>query len=49
VEENVEIARTFQPMSAERMAQLEALAAPYAADALFFRKGAAGFGAGEDH
>jgi len=49
VEENVEIARTFQPMTAERMAQLEALAAPYAADALFFRKGATGFGAGEDH
>jgi len=48
LEENVEIARAFQPMPAAKMAQLEGLSVTYAADALFFRKGGAGFGAGEE-
>lgn len=50
VEENVQIAREFQPLSADRLAELERLTAPYAAEASFFKKGAAGFGgAAGDH
>ncbi|MFC2169534.1 aldo/keto reductase [Acidobacteriota bacterium] len=44
VEENVEIAKNFKPMTAEKMAELEQLTAHYAADASFFKRGAAGFG-----
>jgi predicted aldo/keto reductase-like oxidoreductase len=46
VEENVQIAKEFKPLSAERMAELERLTAGYAAEASFFKRGAAGFGAG---
>jgi len=50
VEENIEIARSFQPMSADKMAELERLTAGYAAEASFFKRGAAGFGGGAaDH
>jgi predicted aldo/keto reductase-like oxidoreductase len=46
VEENVEIAKNFKPMSAAKMAQLEGLTASYAGEASFYKRGAAGFGAG---
>jgi predicted aldo/keto reductase-like oxidoreductase len=46
VEENVRIARDFNPLSAEKMAELEKLTAGYAKEASFFKRGAAGFGAG---
>ncbi len=49
VEENVEIARGFRPLSAEKMAELERLTAGYAAEASFFKRGAAGFGADVSH
>jgi len=44
LEENVEIARTFTPMPAAEMAKLEQMTSTYVADALWFRKDAAGFG-----
>jgi uncharacterized protein len=47
VEENVQIAKGFEPLSAERMAELEKLTAGYATEASFFKRGAAGFGAGD--
>lgn len=47
VEENVQIARDFTPLSAGRMAELEKLTAGYAMEASFFKRGAAGFGAGD--
>ena len=40
------IAKNFKPMSAARMAELEGLTASYAAEASFFKRGGAGFGAG---
>jgi len=43
LEENVAIARDFQPLSPEKMAALEAATGPYAADAAFFRKSGAGW------
>jgi len=50
VEENVEIAKKFKPMSAAKMTELEGLTATYAAEASFFKRGAAGFGGGAgDH
>jgi len=49
VVENIEIAKNFQPMPAQKMTELERLTANYAADAAFFKRGAAGFGGGEDH
>jgi aryl-alcohol dehydrogenase-like predicted oxidoreductase len=49
VEENVEIARNFRPLSTEKMAELEKLTASYAAEASFFKRGGAGFGAGGGH
>ena len=49
VEENVQIARDFQPLSAEKMTELEKLTAGYAPEASFFKRGAAGFGAGGGH
>jgi hypothetical protein len=49
VEENVQIARDFKPLSAEKMAELERLTATYAGEASFFKRGAAGFGAGISH
>jgi aryl-alcohol dehydrogenase-like predicted oxidoreductase len=45
VEDNVRTARGFQPLSAERMAELEKLTADYATEASFFKRGAAGFDA----
>ena len=44
VEENIQIAKDFQPMSTRRAAELEALTASYASEALFFRRGASGRG-----
>ena len=44
VEENVDIAKNFKPMSAEKMAELERLTAAYATEASFFKRGGAGFG-----
>jgi hypothetical protein len=49
VEENVQIARDFKPMSAEKMADLEKLTAGYASEASFFKRGAGGFGSGGGH
>lgn len=49
LEENVAIARDFQPMSPDKMEHLESLTASYAAEAAFFRKDGAGFRPGEDH
>jgi aryl-alcohol dehydrogenase-like predicted oxidoreductase len=49
VEENVQIAKDFKAMPTERLAQLEQLTASYAREASFFKRGAAGFGAGETH
>jgi hypothetical protein len=46
LEENVSIAKAFQPMTAVEMAETETLTAHYAADASFFKKGGAGFGGG---
>ena len=46
VEENVQIARDFTPLSAVRMAEFEKLTAGNAAEASCFKRGAAGFGAG---
>jgi aryl-alcohol dehydrogenase-like predicted oxidoreductase len=45
VEENVEIAKNFKPMSADKMAELEQLTADYASEASFFKRGGVGFGA----
>jgi uncharacterized protein len=44
VEENVRIATAFQPLDEAGMARLEALVAPYAGDAMFFKRGGAGWG-----
>lgn len=49
VEENVQIARDFKPLSAEKMAELEKLTASYASEASFFKRGAGGFGSGGGH
>jgi aryl-alcohol dehydrogenase-like predicted oxidoreductase len=49
VEENIEIARNFKPLPADKMADLERLTAHYAAEAAFFKKGASGFGVGGGH
>jgi aryl-alcohol dehydrogenase-like predicted oxidoreductase len=43
LEQNVAIARNFRPLSAAQMAQLEQMTALYAPEALFFRKGGAGW------
>ena len=43
VEENVDIAKKFKPMSAKKMAELERLTATYATEASFFKRGGAGF------
>jgi aryl-alcohol dehydrogenase-like predicted oxidoreductase len=48
VEENVEIAKNFKPLSPEKMTELERLTASYAAEASFFKRGG-GFGAGGGH
>jgi len=45
LEENVAIARDFQPLSAADKGKLEALTAGYAGEAAFFKRDAAGFGA----
>ncbi len=44
VEENVDIAKKFKPMSEKKMAELERLTAAYATEASFFKRGGAGFG-----
>jgi predicted aldo/keto reductase-like oxidoreductase len=43
VEENVDIAKKFKPMSEKKMAELERLTAAYATEASFFKRGGAGF------
>lgn len=45
LEENVAIATSFQPLKPAEMARIETLTASYAADAAFFKRGGAGFGA----
>jgi len=40
------VAKAFKPMTAGEMAEIEKLTAHYAAEASFFKKGAAGFGGG---
>ena len=47
LEENVEIAKHFEPLAPGAMARLERLTAGYAADAAFFKRGNPGFGRGE--
>jgi aryl-alcohol dehydrogenase-like predicted oxidoreductase len=50
VEENVEIAKNFKPMDANKAAELERLTADYAKEASFYKRGGAGFGrGGGDH
>jgi hypothetical protein len=44
LEENVRLAREFAPLPAAEMRRIEALTAPYAADAAFFKKTGVGFG-----
>jgi hypothetical protein len=44
LEENVRLAREFAPLPDAEMRRIEALTAPYAADAAFFKKTGAGFG-----
>jgi hypothetical protein len=44
LEENVQLAREFTPLAAGEMRRIEALTAPYATDAAFFKKTGAGFG-----
>jgi len=44
LEENVRIAEAFQPLPPAEMARIEALTAPYATEAAFFKKTGAGFG-----
>jgi hypothetical protein len=44
LEENVRLAREFTPLAASEMRRIEALTAPYATDAAFFKKTGAGFG-----
>jgi uncharacterized protein len=44
LEENVEIAKNFTPMPAAEMAKLEQVTSTYVADALWFRRDAAGYG-----
>lgn len=43
LEENITIAKEFKPLAPEKMAELEELTAPYAKNALFFRKDGAGW------
>ncbi len=43
LEENVEIAKGFSPLPKEKMARLEELAAGYANQGSFYKRGAAGF------
>ncbi len=50
LEENIQLAKTFAPLSAAEKARLEGLAASYENEAAFFKKGAAGFArGGGDH
>lgn len=44
LEENVQLAREFAPLPEAEMRRIEALTAPYAGDAAFFKKTGAGFG-----
>lgn len=45
LEENVQIATDFEPLGAGEMARISGLTEHYAADAAFFKRGGAGFGA----
>lgn len=50
LEENIQLAKTFAPLSATEKARLEGLTASYENEAAFFKKGAAGFNrGGGDH
>jgi aryl-alcohol dehydrogenase-like predicted oxidoreductase len=44
LEENVQLARDFQPLAAAEMKRIEDLTASYATDAAFFKKSGSGFG-----
>jgi aryl-alcohol dehydrogenase-like predicted oxidoreductase len=44
LEDNVRLAREFAPLPDAEMRRIEALTAPYAGDAAFFKKTGAGFG-----
>jgi aryl-alcohol dehydrogenase-like predicted oxidoreductase len=46
LEENISIATNFEPMDEAKMAEISGLTAGYAAEASFFKKDGAGFGAG---
>ncbi len=49
LEENVRIAREFEAMDAKELARVSGLVEPYASQAAFFKRDAAGFGEDEDH
>jgi predicted aldo/keto reductase-like oxidoreductase len=49
LEENVQIARDFQPMDKQELARVSGLVEPYALEAAFFKRDAAGFGDDDDH
>jgi predicted aldo/keto reductase-like oxidoreductase len=49
LEENVQIARDFQPMDKQELARVSGLVEPYALEAAFFKRDAAGFGDHDDH
>jgi aryl-alcohol dehydrogenase-like predicted oxidoreductase len=44
LEDNIRLAREFTPLPDGAMRRIEALTAPYATDAAFFKKTGAGFG-----
>jgi predicted aldo/keto reductase-like oxidoreductase len=48
LEENVQIAAEFSPMSPPEQRRVEGLTADYATEAAFFKRGAAGFGREDD-
>ena len=49
LEENVQIAQSFEPLAQEELARVSGLVAPYAMEAAFFKRDAAGFGEDDDH
>jgi len=49
LEENVQIAQAFEPLGQDELARVSGLVAPYALDAAFFKRDAAGFGEDDDH
>ena len=49
LEENVQIAQQFEPMDKQELARVAGLVEPYALQAAFFKRDAAGFGEDDDH